>query len=74
MSGDNLIKIGELADRLQVSALTIRNWMERGKIPKNSYIAVDAGVRTVYRFDYDKVREYLSAENAEGRKQLELDL
>jgi excisionase family DNA binding protein len=74
MSGDNLIKIGELADRLQVSALTIRNWMERGKIPKSAYIAVDAGVRTVYRFDYDKVREYLSAENAEGRKQLELDL
>jgi hypothetical protein len=74
MSGDNLIKIGELADRLQVSSLTVRTWMEQGKIPKSSYIAVAGDTRTTYRFDYDKVRDHLSADNAEGRKQLELDL
>jgi len=74
MSSDNLIKIGELADRLQVSTITVRNWMDSGKIPKSSYIAVAGDTRTTYRFDYDKVRDHLSADNAEGRKQLELDL
>jgi excisionase family DNA binding protein len=74
MSGDNLIKIGELAERLQVSTITVRNWMEDGRIPKSSYIAVAGDTRTTYRFDYDKVRDHLSADNAEGRKQLELDL
>jgi predicted site-specific integrase-resolvase len=74
MIGDNLIKIGELADRLQVSTITVRNWMDSGKIPKSSYIAVAGDTRTTYRFDYDKVRDHLSADNAEGRKQLELDL
>jgi predicted site-specific integrase-resolvase len=74
MSGENLIRIGELADRLQVSTLTIRNWMERGKIPRCTYIAVGAGVRTVYRFDYDKVIEHLTADNVEARKQLEMDI
>ena len=74
MSGDNLIRIGELADRLQVSTITVRNWMDDGKIPKSAYIAVAGETRTTYRFDYDKVRDHLSADNAEGRKQLELDL
>lgn len=74
MSGDNLIKIGELAERLQVSTITVRNWMDDGRIPKSSYIAVAGDTRTTYRFDYDKVRDHLSADNAEGRKQLELDL
>lgn len=74
MSGDNLIKIGELAKRLQVSTLTIRNWMENGKIPKSTYISVPSNDRTVHRFDYDKIVDYLSADNVERRKQLELDL
>jgi excisionase family DNA binding protein len=74
MSGDNLIRIGELADRLQVSTITVRNWMDDGKIPKSAYIAVAGETRTTYRFDYDKVRDHLSADNAEARKQLELDL
>lgn len=74
MSTSNLIKIGELADRLQVSTVTIRNWMDSGVIPKSSYIAIPGDSRTTYRFDYDKVRDHLSADNAEARKQLELDL
>jgi|DEB19_MinimDraft_3_1074340.scaffolds.fasta_scaffold00142_14 predicted site-specific integrase-resolvase len=74
MNSNNLIRIGELAERLQVSTVTIRNWMESGVIPKSSYIAVPGDNRTTYRFDYDKVRDHLSADNAEGRKQLELDL
>jgi len=71
---DRLIKIGELAERLQVSTITIRNWMESGRIPRSSYIAVAGGNRTTYRFDYDKVFSHLSGDNADRPEQLEMDL
>jgi|688.fasta_scaffold432517_1 hypothetical protein len=74
MSDDSLIKIGELAKRLQVSTLTIRNWMDSGKIPRSAYISVPSNDRSVHRFDYDKVVSHFSADNVEKRKQLELDL
>jgi len=77
MSGEGLIHMQELAKRLKVSTVTVRKWVSTGAIPKSTYIAVDNGTRTTYRFDYERVFAHLRADNTEQRnkqpEQLELN-
>lgn len=49
------IPIEQLAEHFSVSQSTIRAWVRRGYIPKNTYIKVG----NVYRFSKDDVAEAL---------------
>ena len=49
-----LLKVRDVAERLRMSENTVRRWAQSGKLP-----AYRLGPHGDYRFDPDKIAEYL---------------
>ena len=76
MSGlENYVPVEDVADHLSVKVSTVRQWVNKGFIPKSTYIKVGY----TYRFNLPAVIEALKqeeeVEEQEGQitEQLELD-
>jgi excisionase family DNA binding protein len=72
MTGKPIVDVKEMADTLNVSVQTVRNWVRSGIIPPTAYIKAE---RT-YRFVVDDVVAALRANKMDQRhpEQLELPL
>lgn len=81
---DTLVPIEELAKKVTVSVSTVRAWLRKGYIPKNTYLKIG----NTYRFDVpaviaaltattvgkeDDVEQTTSIEEAPEMEQMEFD-
>ena len=58
---ETFVPIDEVAKHFSVSVSTVRAWIRKGRIPKQTYIKLG----TTYRFKLSALEEALTAENEE---------